>query len=104
MLTRDESNNKQLSRMGKKGRSKNQREAARGPVKQIGSCKKFHPDTLTKRLEKKQAAQRHKRQNGFEQVIFLAHVLLHHHLSSNMELRIWAYSPQIGLYNTQWTT
>jgi len=53
--------------MGKKGRGKHQREA-REPVKQIGSCKKFHPDTLTKRLEKKQAVQRHKRQNGFEQV------------------------------------
>jgi len=53
--------------MGKKGRTKNQREG-REPVKQIGSCKKFHPDTLTKRLEKKQSNQRHKRQNGFEQV------------------------------------
>ncbi|XP_063673878.1 guanine nucleotide-binding protein-like 3-like protein [Bolinopsis microptera] len=53
--------------MGKKGRTKHQKES-RDPVKQIGSCKKFHPDTLTKRLEKKQANQRHKRQNGFEQV------------------------------------
>ena len=55
--------------MGKKGRTKHQKDS-RDPVKQIGSCKKFHPDTLTKRLEKKQANQRHKRQNGFEQVSY----------------------------------
>ena len=58
--------------MGKKGRTKHQ---TREPVKQIGSCKKFHPDTLTKRLEKKQSAQRHKRQNGFEQVELCLFVL-----------------------------
>lgn len=53
--------------MGKKGRSKQQK-PDRLAVKQIGSCKNFHPDTLTKRLEKKQSNQRHKRQNGHEQV------------------------------------
>ena len=60
--------------MGKKGRTKKQN-VSRDPVKQIGSCKKFHPDTLTKRLEKKQAVQRHKRQNGFEQVKIYSYII-----------------------------
>ena len=39
-----------------------------GPIRQIGTTKKFQPDTLTKRLEQRKSAQKHKRQNGFEQI------------------------------------
>ena len=53
--------------MGKKGKTKPTNKHAQS-TKQIGLCKKFQPETLTKRLEKRQESSRHKRQNGFEQV------------------------------------
>ena len=55
--------------MGKKGKTKPANKQPQNTKNAIGSCKKFQPETLTKRLEKRKETQRHKRQNGFEQVI-----------------------------------